>query len=124
METKTETSSTLDTVKLLFAALLLVAGLGSYYYYTDQSILVRVGGVLVATVLALVVFMQTELGRNLWHFMLGARIELNKMVWPSRPETVQTTMAVIFFAILLGVFFFFLDMLLGWATRMLTGQGG
>ncbi|MFZ9086847.1 MAG: preprotein translocase subunit SecE [Steroidobacteraceae bacterium] len=46
------------------------------------------------------------------------------MVWPTRQETVQTTLVVFVFVILLGIFFWLVDMLLAWATRYLTGQGG
>ena len=63
-------------------------------------------------------------GQVLWQFVQGSRIELRKMVWPTRQETLQTTLVVFVFVLLLGVFFWLVDMLLAWATRHLTGQGG
>jgi preprotein translocase SecE subunit len=53
-----------------------------------------------------------------------ASVELRKMVWPTRQATVQTTLVVFVFVILMGIFFWLVDMLLAWATRYLTGQGG
>jgi preprotein translocase subunit SecE len=67
--------------------------------------------------------MQSEPGRTLWRFMQGARVELRKVVWPTRVETRQTTIAVIIFVILMGLFFFGLDALLGWLAHMVTGRG-
>ncbi len=46
------------------------------------------------------------------------------MVWPSRQETLQTTAVVLGFIAIAGLFFWILDLLLAWATRLLTGQGG
>ena len=45
------------------------------------------------------------------------------MVWPTRAETVQTTLAVILMVFLVGIFLWLLDMLLLWAIQLLTGQG-
>jgi preprotein translocase subunit SecE len=56
--------------------------------------------------------------------MLDSRIELRKIVWPSRQETGMTTLVVFGFVIVAGLFFWVLDLVLAWATRALTGQGG
>ncbi len=113
-----------DTVKLVIAAIILVGGIAAYYVYEDESILIRAAGVIVATALAMFVAMQTDPGRTLWRFIQGSRIEIRKVVWPTRPETMRTTAAVIVFVLIMGVFFWGLDMFLFWATRTLTGRGG
>ena len=51
-------------------------------------------------------------------------MEMRKVVWPTREESIQTTIAVLVFALIMGVFFWFLDLFLLWFTRLLTGQGG
>jgi preprotein translocase subunit SecE len=68
--------------------------------------------------------MTSGVGGELWRFIQGSRIELRKVVWPNRQETGQTTLVIIFFVVIMGIFFWLLDMFLGWAARMLTGQGG
>jgi preprotein translocase subunit SecE len=124
MTEKTESGvSTIDTVKLILAAALLLGGLVAYYYYAQAPVLARGGAVLAATIAAAALAMQSEPGRTLWHFMQASRVELKKVVWPSRVETRQTTIAVIIFVIIMGVFFWSLDLLLLWITRSLTGQG-
>jgi preprotein translocase subunit SecE len=115
--------SALDTVKLVLAALVLVGGIVAYYYYGQAPALARGAGVLLAVVLAGLLAMQSEPGRVLWHFFQASRVELRKVVWPNRVETRQTTIAVIIFVVIMGVFFWSLDLFLLWVTRSLTGQG-
>ena len=126
MTEKTESgASTLDTVKLALAAALLVGGIFAYYWYGQASTLVRLGALVVGLAAAIAVGMQSEPGRALWHFMQASRVELRKVVWPTRVETRQTTIAVIVFVVIMGVFFWALDLFLLWVTRALTltGQG-
>ena len=54
----------------------------------------------------------------------GANTEVRRVVWPSRTETLQTTLAVLVVVLLVGIFLWLLDMLLLWAVQLLTGQGG
>ena len=123
MNTKTETTggaSFFDNVKIALAALVMIAGIAGYYYDQDISILIRVAGVLLSVVLAMIIMMQTDLGRRTWAFIQGSRIEMRKVVWPNRQETIQTTLAVIVFSILMGLFFWLLDMVLGWGVSKLV----
>ena len=125
MNAQTETgASALDTVKLFLAIAVLIGGIVAYYYYPDLSVLIRAGGVLASVVIAIVIVMQTAKGRDMWQFIQTSRIELRKVVWPNRQDTTQTTLAVIVFVIILGVFFWGLDLGLLWVTKTLTGQGG
>ncbi|MEM7281189.1 MAG: preprotein translocase subunit SecE [Pseudomonadota bacterium] len=118
-----KTTSPLDTLKLAFGVAVLIAGIVGYYYFEQESQLLRVIGVLVSVVVAIVIFMQTQMGRDLWKFVQGSRVELRKVVWPTRTEATQTTIAVMGFTLVLGIFFWLLDMFLLWATRGVTGLG-
>jgi len=125
MDTKADTGSTpLDTLKLIAAASLLLAGIVGYYYYGNLPVVVRAGGVLLGFALSAIVLLQSTQGKTLWRFINNSRVELRKVVWPTREETVQTTVAVMIFTLIMGVFFWLLDMSLLWLTRLLTGQGG
>jgi preprotein translocase subunit SecE len=66
----------------------------------------------------------TALGRQGWEFAVGSRIELRKMVWPTVKQAQITTVFVFGFVLVLGVFFWLVDMLLGYITRTLLGGGG
>ena len=125
MNTKVEQArSPLDTVKLLLAAAILIGGIWAYYYFANESVLLRAIGVLVAFIVALFVAFTSTQGQDLWKFIQGSRVELRKVVWPTRQEALQTTIAVLVFALMMGVFFWLLDLFLLWITRILTGQGG
>jgi preprotein translocase subunit SecE len=52
-----------------------------------------------------------------------ARIELRKVVWPTRDDAGKTTLVVFAFVAVAGLFFWVLDLVLAWATKYLTGQG-
>jgi preprotein translocase subunit SecE len=125
MDTKADTGSTpIDTLKLVVAAAVLLGGLVGYYYYVDVATVIRALGVLVAFGLSVVILLQSAQGKSLWRFINASRVELRKVVWPTRDEAIQTTIAVFVFTLIMGVFFWLLDMFLLWLTRLLTGQGG
>jgi preprotein translocase subunit SecE len=124
MDAKLDSKPTiLDTVLLLLAVVILVGSIFAYYYYSNESVLLRTSGVLVAFVLAIWVAFQSAQGRTLWAFIQASRVELRRVVWPTREETVQTTLIVLVFASIMGTFFFLLDLLLRWFTLLVTGQG-
>jgi preprotein translocase subunit SecE len=72
---------------------------------------------------AAAVALQTERGRALWQFAGDARNEVRKVVWPTRQETLQTTLIVIVMVLILGVILWLFDMVLMSILRFLTGQG-
>lgn len=115
--------SKLDSLKLASAALILVSGIAGFYYYADQPLILRVLGIMLASGVALVVALQTEVGRQGSSFVLEARDEVRKVVWPTRKETVQTTMIIIATVLLVAIFLWVIDMILLWAVRLITGQG-
>ena len=125
MVAKTEevVSNRLDTFKLLLAIAVLIAGIVGFYYYEAESLLYRVLGVVFAAVVAIAISSTTMLGQNLIGFGREARMEVRKVVWPSRQETVQTTFMVIVAVIIIGIFLWLIDMLLAEAIQLLTGTG-
>jgi preprotein translocase subunit SecE len=124
MSTQTETSQSgaLDIVKLLIAAAVLVGGLYSYYYYEfELSLPIRVLIVLGGTGVGIAIGMMSTQGQRLWHFIQGSRVEIRKVVWPTKQETTQTAIAVFVFTLVMAVFFWLLDSGLLWLTRKLVG---
>jgi len=123
MNTEAQASS-LDTVKLTLALTMLCGGVFAFYWFADQSLLMRVLALLGITGLSVFVASQTAVGRRIWSFVGSTRTEIRKVVWPTRAETTQTTMAVLFVVVLMGIVLWLMDMVLLWAIRSLTGQGG
>jgi preprotein translocase subunit SecE len=113
-----------DASKLVLAAAALVGGVVAYYLFTEQPQVVRVLMVLGGLAAGLVLLYSSQPGRDLWTYVQSSRVELRKMVWPTRQETWRTTLVVFLFVVALGVFFWLVDMALAWGVRQVTGQGG
>ncbi len=113
-----------DTALLAAACLVVLAAVSAYYLYDGIPIVLRTLGILVGVGIGAALFYRTYRGRQLWHFIQGSRVEIRKVIWPTRQETLQTTLTVVFFVLVFGVFFWLLDLLLLFLSRTLTGQGG
>ena len=116
-----EQSSSTDNVKLILALLILVAGIAGFYYFADQAILYRVLGLLAFAVVAAAVALTSSKGKNLTSFMQSSKTEMRKMVWPTRTETVQTTLIVLVMVLIVSILLWLLDMFLGWIMKMIIG---
>jgi len=56
-------------------------------------------------------------------FMQQVRNEVSKVTWPSRNETVITTLIVIIFSFLASIFFFLGDQLMSFGIQLVLGMG-
>ena len=123
-EIKVQDAGGADKAKLYAAIVIVIAGIGGYYYLASQPAWMRWLPVLASLGLAALVVAFSVYGRAFREFVTLARVELRKIVWPARNETLMTTAVVFGFVIVFGVFFWLLDLALAWATKTLTGQGG
>jgi preprotein translocase subunit SecE len=124
MNAKVDTGSNgMDTLKLWFAVLLMSAGVYGFYYFDDQHAVVRALGIMAVAGISVFIAAQTSYGRSILGFISGANSEVRRVVWPTRAETVQTTLVVLFLVLLVGIFLWLLDMLLLSGVQFLTGQG-
>jgi preprotein translocase subunit SecE len=122
MNGKTEVASSgRDTIKLVAAIVLLIAGIVAFYYYVDQSLLLRVLGLLATVGIALAVALRTVLGSRVWEFVADSRVEVRKVVWPTRQEALQTTLVVFLMVVLMGIILWGVDLLLVNIVRLVTG---
>jgi preprotein translocase subunit SecE len=132
MNTQAESSvSVIDIVKQVFSMVLVVAGVAAFYYFSaDHSyfkevrLLFRVLGLLVIISISLGLVLTTELGKTVLAFAAESRQEVRKVVWPTRDETMRTTLLVFAMVFIVGLILWVLDMFLFWGVRYLTGQGG
>ena len=126
MSSKSEsTRSPLDTAMLILSILVLAASISGFYYVQGQvHQVVRVVGLLIGAAIAVAIASRTDMGRMVWGYVQGSRTELRKVVWPTRRETMQTTLIVIVLALLVGVFLWAVDAVLLYALKQFTGVGG
>ena len=112
-----------DTALLAAACLVLLASIVAYYYFEGVTLVLRVMGILAGVGIGAALLYQARQGQVIWQFILGSRVEIRKVIWPTRQETLQTTITVFIFLLVLGVFFWSLDFVLLMITRAVTGQG-
>ena len=112
-----------DLAKWIGAFVILGAGIGGFYYWSDESLLLRVIALLVLSAAALFVAVRTEKGRAAWEFVRESHTEVRKVVWPTRKETTQTTLIVIAMVGLVAIILWLLDGLLAWLVKLMLGTG-
>lgn len=114
--------SILDTVKLIFGVSFLIAGIIGFYYFSDQALSIRVLGVLGGSLVSVAILVSTAIGKGFLVFLGDARLEVRKVVWPTRQETIQATLVVVALVFLVGLILWLLDMGLFWVISILSGQ--
>jgi preprotein translocase subunit SecE len=127
MNTNAEQSDNpvLNWGKLVAALLVLAAGVFAFYWYGEVSWAVRTVGLVAAAGIAIAIGAFTSQGRQLRHFLSESHFELRKVVWPTRQETIQTTLVIIVVVIILSIMLWLVDMLLGWVVvENLLKSGG
>ena len=125
LKTGNEGTARLDWLKWSVVLILLLAGLVSNHYYSsDISLLVRAGVGIAWLAIVGLIASKTQKGKWTITFFRESRLELRKVVWPTREETMQTTMVVAVMVIILALLLWGLDGVLVWLIGWLTGQRG
>ncbi|MBU2569190.1 MAG: preprotein translocase subunit SecE [Gammaproteobacteria bacterium] len=125
MSTQVESSASVgDVVKQVFSIVFVIAGLAGFYYFSEYALLYRVLSLVVIVMIAMGLMLTTRIGQGFWTFALESKQEVRKVVWPTRQETMRTTLMVFAMVLIVGVILWLLDMFLFWGVRLLTGQGG
>ena len=100
-----------DTALLSVAVAALLGGMFAFYYFeTQYNALIRVLMLLGGLLVALGVAYQTAAGRSLWGYVVGSRIELRKVVWPTRQESVQATLMIAVVVLIMALLLWGLDL--------------
>ena len=121
--TEPKAGSSKDTAFLIVAAAALIGGMFAFYYFEGQlNALVRTLILLVAVAATLASAYQSAIGRELWGYIVGSRTELRKVVWPTRQESVQTTLMIAVVVLIMALLLWGLDSLLLWGVEALTGR--
>jgi len=117
-----QNNPTTDKVKLGLAALIALAAMVGFYYLAASPLVVRIGVLLAGAALAAGVGWTSEPGKRFFAYCKDAVEETNKVVWPSRKETVQTTGVVVAFVVVMALFLWIVDASLVWLVKVLVGR--
>ena len=115
---------TAERIKIAIAALIAAGGLVAFYWLADRPTVLRLGVLLGAFALAVVVMWFTQAGRTFAAFSRESWEEAKRVVWPTRKETLQTTAVVFAFVFIMALFLWVVDASLLWITHRLLGTGG
>ena len=113
-----------ERIKIAIAALIAVGGLVAFYWLGEQPLVARIGALLGLWGVAIVLMWFTETGRTFAAFSRESWEEAKRVVWPSRKETVQTTLVVFAFVFIMALFLWVVDASLLWLTQWAIGTGG
>lgn len=114
-------NAALDPVKWIVALAIIAAGVVGNYYFSAESLLYRVIALLVLAVVAGYVALQTEKGKQFSALVSEAKTEIRKVVWPTRPELIQTTFMVVVFVLVVALVLWGVDSLIGWTISSVIG---
>lgn len=114
----------LDRLKWLIAIFLLIAGVIANYVYNEQPWPLRLLAWLFLLGIDFAIILQTHLGKQALNFARESRIELRKVFWPTRQETVQATVFIAIAVVVLALILWVIDGGLMWLIGWLTGQRG
>src|ERR1700736_4424001 len=112
-----------DKIKMAVAVALVIAGIWGYYHFSETAQVLRVLMVLGGLIGAGAVAWLTAPGKELFVFSQEAWQEASKVSWPTRKETVQTTLVVFAFVVVMALFLFAVDTSLAWLVKLVTGRG-
>mgnify|MGYP001158474797 CR=1 FL=1 len=118
---KGKASNITDKIKWFLSMVIFSAAIVGNSYYTEVAFLYRVLAVVALFILASVVLANTAFGKGAVTLMRESRTEMRRVVWPTRMETTQTFMVVFGSIIVLCLFFWALESLLSWLTRLILG---
>ena len=106
---------------LLLSIGVLITGMILFYYYSDVRLFYRVVGMISVVIFSAFIAYQSDFGKLVYSYVTDSKVELKKVTWPTKQETTQTTLGVIFVVIVVGILLWLFDMLLGWAIGTLYG---
>ena len=113
--------ASLDWLKWGLVGIMVVLAVYANWYYQEQSLFLRVLGLLVMGAAAILIAVNTEKGSAAWNLVKEARSEIRRVVWPTNNETTQTTLVVLVMVFIFSLILWGLDSLLGWLVSSLIG---
>lgn len=116
-----QASSPLDKIKWVIVAGIVAIGVYGNHHFGDESLLYRTLALVALALVAGFIALQTTRGRALAQVMKEAKVEIRKVVWPTRPELLQTTALVLAFVLLVALILWGMDSLVAWIVSSVIG---
>ncbi|KLV06659.1 preprotein translocase subunit SecE [Photobacterium aquae] len=114
-------SSSVDGLKWVVVFALLAAAVVGNYLYSDVSVVLRAAAVVVLVAIAGGVAALTAKGKTAIAFARESRMEVRKVVWPTRQEATQTTFIVLAVTVIMALALWGIDGIMVRLVRLVTG---
>jgi preprotein translocase subunit SecE len=101
-----------DIAKLVVASILVLGGLFAFYWFGTAPQLTRTLGLVAALAAGGALAAFTHTGRRVRHFLSESHFELRKVVWPTRDETIKTTLIIAVVVVILSLLLGLIDLIL------------
>jgi len=110
------------SIELIMSAVIAVASLAMFYFDPMQlgKDLYKVLVLLLGLFVAVFIFLKSDQGSQLIYFLKETRIELRKVVWPTRDETIKTTGMIMIAVVIVAIFLWIVDAFFTWAVQLIT----
>ena len=110
-----------DQWKTILAIAIVIASLALYYLNPlNFNTLTKVLITLLWFVIAGAVFIKSTQGDRFLHFLRETRIELRKVVWPTREETAKTTGIIMIAVVVVAIFLWIIDAFFTWGVQSIS----
>lgn len=113
----------LEVAKWLLSLSIVGAGIAAFYYFAQWLLIFRILLFLALLSVSILIASRTNFGILTVGLIKDSIREARKVVWPTRAETMQTTLVVLGMVMLMGVMLWMVDWFLGFILRRLTGMG-
>ncbi|MEE9331324.1 MAG: preprotein translocase subunit SecE [Methylophilaceae bacterium] len=111
-----------DKIKLVLSVLLVAAGIAGFYLMADKALVLRILAVIAGVVAAAILFKTTSTGRQFFGFAGDSIAEAKRVVWPTRKETVQTTIIVFVLVVIVAAFLAVVDIGFSHMIKWILGR--
>ncbi len=99
-----------EKLRWWLAIAIMLGGVAANLYFVDTyPTIIRVLMVLAGVLIGVFLGHTTSKGKEFVRFVKNANIERQKIVWPTKNETIQSTIIVIVMVLIISLFLFLLD---------------
>ena len=103
-----------DRAKVALAIAAVVAGVVGFYLLAQQPMIARIGVFVAGLGVGAAIAWSSGPGQRFFAFARDAWAETRRVVWPDRKETVQVTLTVFAFVVVMALFLWLVDKSLEW----------
>jgi len=99
-----------DIITWCVIFILLSSSLYFFYFFSSYSFITRILPVILSLAIGVILFSYTYVGNYCWSFIKTSFKEIYIITWPSKKETLQTTLVISGLVILMGMILCLIDL--------------